>query len=109
MMKFICLFLPAVLGTVVYLKLQTKKKETLSIILYYFGNVLWTTFFSLLISYFAFHVNSDIENLLTVSVPFAIKYLSVSIIISILWTMIYTVVEKNMNVKLVVKKNEKKK
>lgn len=109
MIQFICIFFPSVLGLLLYLKLKNKKVDILSSGLHYIGNVLFTTLGTMLVSYSCFHVTSDVEYLLSVSIPFAIKYIVVAVIVSLLCALIYAVIEKNLGLKLVVKKNEKKK
>lgn len=106
---FICLFFPSALGLLLYLKLQNKEASVLHCSLYYITNIVMTTITTMVICYYGFHITGNIEYELSISIPIAVKYMSVATVFSLVWALIFSVIDKNLEMKLVVKKNEKKK
>ena len=107
MNTIIVYFLPSILGLILYLHLNKEKIENINKIIIYLLFVLLTNYcsiiFDLVFNKFEYNLTEYIEN----NLPFAFKYITLSIIINILLSFVLTIIKKYINISIEVK-NEKK-
>jgi len=99
-MKLICLLLPAVFSIYVYELISGKKLNIKEFIVYY---SIFNVIINLTIWIIAYYLFKNIH--LIFSVSFCIKYVSLAIILSFIYSIIVIAFEKNVRIKLYVKKS----
>lgn len=102
MNEIIALLFPASFGTYIYSK-QTEEKSTIEIMFIYLINIIITNFICYFISYHLYKTK-----IFEFTNPFTLKYLLFASIISTLTGIIMTLISKSLNLKIEVKKNEKR-
>lgn len=106
MIKFICLFLPSVIGLGIYKKIN-KKTNNIDLSVQYLINVLLVNLSSFIFSFYMWNINYNISDILNLYPGFAVKYMFISILFSIIY--IFLVVVIGNHTELRIEKNEKKK
>ena len=105
----ISFFVPSMLGCRVLEKLMDKEIKRYDLIFYYLVILLFTNTIAVVISNLLFGLTGNLEASLLVSPVFSVKYILVSIFISICVGVVIAVLKKYVSVTLEVVKNEKKK
>lgn len=105
----ISFFVPSMLGCRVLEKLMDKEFKRCDLIFYYFLILLFTNTITVVISNRLFGLTGNLEASLMGSPIFSVKYILISIFVSICIGVVIAILKKYVSVKLEVIKNEKKK
>lgn len=106
--SFICIFCPAVVGFLLYEKIAKKKFDLKYGICFYLLFVMIINCLSVIACWAFLKFIASFEALNS-SPILAIKYIAVAIVISIILSVVFGWIRKNVKVSIVVKKEKKKK
>lgn len=101
-MEYICLFFPAIVGVLHYESITNKKMNYKEFVMYYALYNIIINLANWIIIYFIFNNNQIIFSLI-----FCIKYLLLSMVFSIVFPILIIFFEKNVRIKIDVKKDYK--
>lgn len=109
-MLFICLFMPAIIAVAVYSKIRNQKIDVTYFIINYAMFLLSINYIiTFILSFITGSTFSIIENQ-SFSSLFSFKYLSISLLLAITLPVLFTIISKNIKIKITFdkdKKNEK--
>ena len=108
-MNFLISFIvPSLLGFRLLEKLIEKQFQKRDFIFYYLMFLLFTNSISVVFSCLLFGLNGNLEASLLASPIFSVKYILLSIVVSIFLGIVFAVIKRYVSVSLEVVKNEKK-
>ena len=108
MNSILCILFPSVIGLTLYCDLIKNNSTIKNLLFIYIIIVLVVNFISTFICVFIFDLNVGIEFALTNYPIFALKYIFLSSIVSLIIAIIIKSIKMNLNIELSVEKNENK-
>ena len=105
---FLCLLGPSLISLNIYKKLENKEFNKFEYIYNYFLFVFFNNFFASIVSILLFKASTSIDNALINLPVFAVKYIVISSIFSIILPFVIVSINKNIKYSIEVEKNDKK-
>ena len=104
MISLICLFFPGLVALSIENYFDKKRKENYKLVLNYASYTFICNFLSMLLMYFVFQVDNNLENSIDLYPGVATKYMLISLIIVFLLVVLKLIVSRNVVMDFEIKK-----